>query len=375
MTIIYFIIMLGVVITVHEFGHMIVGKLCGMYVREFSIGWGPKLFQIKGKETAYTLRLIPLGGYTAFVDENVVDEAKYQQKQEKLTSEEAIEDSEQNKSEQSFQVPEHRTFYGSHPLKRIATLIAGPLFNVVLSILIAIGIYVSIGQAYIYPEAIITQVSENSPAMQAGVQAGDKIISYQSNGKTVNVNDSYDILSANIQSSDVITLTIEREGNTITIDVVPTYFEEEQRYIMGITFNQPTVHELTFGECCKKGFEYTIEITVLTVKSIVQLITGKLGLDNLSGTIGIYSYTKEAVSYGFVAYLSLVTSISVSIGIMNLVPLPVFDGGRIVLTFVEMIVGHRLNKKVEEIITYIGLGLIVLLFILTAYLDISKLVK
>ncbi len=412
MTIIFFLLMLGVLIAIHEAGHMLVAKACGMYVREYAIGFGPKIFSRKGKETTYTLRCIPLGGYTALIEsegdnldhdyvvEQFVEKTGYSedeivkllnnlgfnikeavntlQQQEQPISDETAQELLQLAefdSEHPF-IEEKRTFYGAHPLKRLAVLFAGPVSNLILAFLIFIGIYVGIGQTAVYPDAIIGEVNANSPAQQAGIQVGDEIISITfEDGDVVEVTDTYDVSYAiQLHEAQSMTLTINRDGEEITISVTPEYDDEEERYLIGIVFaGEITYESLSVGEAIVAGFEYTVEYIVLTVVSIFQLFTGQLGLENVSGTIGMYTYTEEALSYGFVTYLSLVGAISISLGLMNLVPIPVFDGGKILITIIEMIIGHRVSSKVETALNYFGLAVVLLLFVMVTISDISKL--
>lgn len=360
-TFILFIVMIGILIAFHELGHMLAAKLFNVYVREYAIGFGPKIFSKQGKETLYTLRLIPLGGFTGMIES--------EEEQKQLADE--------SKDDFVSSIPQERTFYGVSPWKRICILIAGPLFNVILASLVFITIFEANPQKVIYPRAVIETVMDDSAAMAAGLLPNDEIIAVKySNGDSVDINTTYDLIINNQLHKGEMTLTVLRNGNEIQINVTPKYDTQQQEYIVGISFaGEAQLVKMSIFEAFKEGINTTAETFVLTVKSVLMLFTGNLGLENVSGTIGMYSYTQEALSYGFLTYLSLVGSISISLAVMNLIPIPVFDGGRVVLTFIEMIIGHRIDKKVENVILYIGMGLILALFILTTVLDISKLFK
>ncbi len=359
MTFILFILMIGILIAFHELGHMLVAKLFNVYVREFAIGFGPKIFSKQGKETLYSLRLIPLGGYTGMIESE--------------EEEKELADQQEGQSER-ITIPRERTFYGINPLKRICILIAGPLFNLLLASLIFVTIFEVNPQKVVYPEAVVASVTENSPAMQAGIQKDDEIIAIEySNGDKVQVDTTYDLLINNQLHKGAYTVTVIRDGQEKKISVTPTYDEKLKEYIIGVIFaGQAQLVKMNFAEAFVQGIKSTGQSVALTIKSVLMLFTGNIGLESVSGTIGMYSYTQEAISYGFLSYLSLVGSISISLAVMNLIPIPVFDGGRVVLTIVEMIIGHRINKKVENIILYIGMGLIFALFILTTVSDITK---
>ncbi|MCR5067870.1 MAG: RIP metalloprotease RseP [Erysipelotrichaceae bacterium] len=373
MTIIYFLIMLGVLIAIHEAGHMLTAKLFNIYVREFAIGFGPVIWKKQGKETLYSIRAIPLGGFTGMIES---EEENVAQKVLEGSSESLESDSEAEQPQKPV-VEESRTFYGAHPLKRIAVLLAGPLANLLLAIIVFVSIFLATGYDVVYPKAVVQQVMPNSAAEEVGIEAGDEIIFITySNGERVHIESTYDVTINNEMHKGEMTVTVLRGDKTVDMKLTPRYDEESGRYLMGIVFSGETQQiKLTAGQAVARGVKYTFEIIGMTAKSIVLLLTGQIGTESISGTIGIYSYTQEAVQYGFISYLSLVGSISVSLGIMNLIPIPVFDGGRIVLTVIEMIVGHRLSKKVEQAVLTVGLVIIALLFILVTYNDIIKLFK
>lgn len=349
-TILSFILMLSVLVGFHEFGHMIVAKIFKIYVKEYSIGMGPKIYSIKGKETEYSLRLLPLGGYCAMIDDINEDEREL--------------------------YPQERTFYNAKGYKRLLTLLAGPVFNLILACLICISVYQINRDIYVYPKATIQMVEENSPAEKAGLQANDTIYKIvYSDGITSNIDDSYDlIINAQVHKGDM-TVCFERNGEKMETVVSPIYNEEEQRTVMGVTFMAPTVKHMNFFEACGEGIDYFFMLLKLTIDSIIMLITGAIPKDNISGTIGIYNYTSEALSYGLESYLLLCGNISISLAIMNLLPIPGLDGGKTIQTIIEMIIGKRLPKKAEEIINYVGLVLILALFIFSNSMDIIKLIK
>ena len=368
--------MLGLLISIHEAGHMLVAKMFNMYVREYSIGFGPVIWKKQGKETLYSLRAIPLGGFTGLIESE--DDNVAQKILEGSTTEEqnnVVEENEESKPE--ILVDESRTFYGAKPWKRILVLLAGPLANLLLACIVFVSIFVANGKDVIYPKAVIQQVMPQSAAMEAGLHAGDEIIKIKySNGDVVEVKSTYDVSLNNQMHKGEMTVTVIRDSSTMDINITPRYDEETKAYMMGIMFaGQPEYRKLSFPQAVGRGISYTFETISLTIKSVAMLLTGQVGMESMAGTIGIYTITEEAVSYGFLTYLSLVGQISVSLGIMNLLPVPVFDGGRILLTLIEMIIGHRLSRKMEDAILTIGLILVLLLFVLVTVSDISKLVK
>jgi regulator of sigma E protease len=360
MNVIYFILILGIIVMFHELGHMLSAKLFGVYVREFSIGFGPKLWSRKGRETVYAVRAVPLGGYTAMVEEE--------------TTPLAYDD--QNRPTEILTVPKERTFYGVAVWKRILILLAGPLFNLLLACLVFTLAFQINGFVNEYPEPVIATVQENSPAQQAGIVAGDRIVKMVfSDGRTVEPETFYDVIAADQNNTEAVTLYLQRGADTLMVTVTPQYDSQSQRYLMGITCGEMVRKELNFFTAIPEGFSYAFEVLDLTVTSVIGLFTGASKLDSLGGTISIYRYTAEAAQYGLVSLLSLCASLSISVGVMNLIPIPLFDGGRILVSLIEWIRGRRISQKAEAAITYVGLALIVLLFLFVTYQDITKLVS
>ncbi|HPW53276.1 MAG TPA: M50 family metallopeptidase [Erysipelotrichaceae bacterium] len=364
MTFVLFILMIGVLIAFHELGHMLAAKAFNIYVSEFAIGFGPKLFSRQGKETLYTVRAIPFGGFTAMVE----DLPKEQEDSEEENS---------SVGEVRKTVPDvdvKRTFYGVSAFKRIIILLAGPVFNFLMAMVIFVSIFNAVRVKTIYPKPVIEKVTENSPAYDAGVMVNDEIIAITySDGTKVEMETIYDIAVNNSLHKGAYTMTILRDGEILEIKVEPIYDEQSKNYMIGVVFaGDITYQKLTFFEATWEGIRHTFESVYLTVKSIIAMITGRIGLENVSGIVGMYSITEESLSYGLLSYFSLVGSISISLCVMNLIPIPIFDGGRILMTLLEVITGRR-DEKLESIVLTISMILVLGLFILITISDIGKL--
>ena len=358
MTVIYFILILGIIIAVHEAGHLLMAKIFGVYVQEFAIGFGPKLFSRKGKETVYSLRAVPLGGFTGMVENETVP-TKF--------------DEEGNPIE-FLSLPKERTFYGIKIWKRIMILLGGPLFNILLACLAFVLAFQINGSINEYPAPVIYEVQKGSAAEQAGLLKDDLITKMVFKDGTVVIPETFeDIIYAKPNNTEEVTIYVTRQGQELSIRVTPRYDEETKNYMLGISCGPLITRRVGFFEAYPLGIKMAFRVVSLTFEAVVGLFTGASGLDSLGGTISMYRYTEEAASYGLVSLISLMASLSVSVGIMNLVPIPVFDGGKIVFAIIEKIIGHRLSEKVENTVNYIGLGMILLLFVLVTYLDITKL--
>lgn len=371
MTAIFYILMIGVLIAVHEAGHMLIAKACNIYVQEYAIGFGPKLFSIKGKETTYTIRLIPLGGFTAMVEQEssqdqiiVVDDEQFEQYQK----EDPLDD--------RYVIKKSRTFYAASPIKRMATLLAGPLFNLLTAIVIFVGIFVYNGGMNVIEDCIISEVVTGMAADQAGVLVNDEVtgITFE-DGSYVPVESYVDFDVAISLHKGNYTIHILRDGQPLEIPLQPQYNEEQKKMMIGVSLaGHVSWQPLTFFQCISEGTKYTFNSIAITIQSVIQMFSGKVDMNNVTGTIGMYTYTEEALSYGFISYLSLVASISISLAIMNLVPIPVLDGGRMLMTVIEMIIGKRLDKRVENALLIAGSILIFGLFIYITFQDIFKMI-
>ena len=349
--------MLGVIISLHELGHLLAAKSFNVYCKEYSFGFGPKLFSYKGKETEYCLRLIPMGGFVAMAGDTDND----------LETKVDIEN-----------LPPERTLTGIAKWKRVIIMMAGIMMNILLAIFIYSMIILRGGQYATSTKPVIVTVQEASPALRAGLKEGDIVnkvefengLSYAPDTylELINFLDVYDGKGPWI-------MTVERNGETIRLDVTPEFNEEQQRYMIGIGFSNQAVEvvKVNLLNCWKYGFEYAMFILKLTFSSFLSLFKGK-NLDSLSGPIGIYSTVSETASLGMDYYIQLIAMVSINVGIVNALPLPIFDGGRVVLLLIEMIIGHPLSEKAQNAVMSASLGLLLLLFMFVMYNDISKLI-
>lgn len=348
--------MLVVILTIHEFGHFVAAKAFGVYCYEFSIGMGPKLYTRKGKETNFSIRALPIGGFVAMAGDD---------------------DSNPDVEKPDYEIPKERTLNGIHPLKRIVIMVAGVLMNFFLAIVIIAITYFSIGYAQEAPKPVISDITVDYPAYKAGLQTGDLVVKAKyENGYAISPS-SFEELSTFLSLFDGngnVTFTVKRNGEKLDIKMKPVFDETEGRYLIGITSSGYEVVEITWSNVFKYTFNYVSEILKLTVMTLVGLFRG-VGFQNISGPIGIFQVTEEAVSYGYTSYLSLIALISLNVAAFNLVPLPIFDGGRIVLTIIEMIIRKPIDKKIENRIMTASVAVLLLLVIFTTFKDIMGVLR
>ena len=351
MTIIYFIILLGVIVCIHEAGHLLAAKKFGVYCFEYSFGMGPVLFQKKGRETVYSIRAIPIGGYVAMAGETDGDELY-----------------------EDVKVPEGRRISDISTWKRIVIMLAGVFMSFVLAWLIFSLIALSNGRYAASPKPVIASVMEGSPAEKAGFAEGDRIIKVSAaGGGSVKPRDFTDMQLFTAQYvEDELIYTADRNGETRELHVTPVYYEDYGTYLIGITGPEAEVFEVNALNCWGYGFQEMASVTRSMINTLRQLVRGR-GLNQLSGPVGIYNVTGEYASYGLLPYLFLIAEISLNVGILNLMPVPVLDGGQVVMVLAEKLIGKPLNQKLKMAVMGVCWAFLIGLMIFITWNDIARL--
>ena len=405
-TIITFLIVFGVLVIVHEFGHFFFAKRSGILVREFSIGMGPKLIAHMGKDgTTYTLRLLPIGGYVRMAgleDEetelspgmplsveltpkNEVRRINVSKKVQlpnsipmELISADLVDDlvikgyvNGDESQEMTYKVQHDATvieengtevriaprdvqFQSAKLGSRILTNFAGPMNNFILTVVLFIALAFLQGGVAVYNTNQIGEVQENSPAATAGLEDNDTILAVD--GKKIS---SWDDLTNTVtkKPGKELTVLIEQDGKEKTVQMTPKTIKS----------NGEKVGQIGVGPYMKTGFGDKV-IGGLTQSS---LFTG-FSLDKLGGPVMMYQMSAEASRAGVKTVIYLMALLSVNLGIVNLLPIPAFDGGKILLNLIEGIRGKPLDPDKEGMITMIGFGFIMLLMILVTWNDIQR---
>lgn len=336
MTIIAAIILFGVLIFIHELGHFLFAKKAGVTIHEFSIGMGPKLFSVERGGTKYSVRLLPLGGYVSMEGED-----------------------EESKDPNSFG---KKTI-----LQRASILIAGPFFNIILAILLLVPVYMSLGIPS--NENVLGKVIENTPAYEVGLKANDKVIEINEQKIT-----TWEDIVKNIHKSDgnEINLKISRDNQTKDIKIKPQK-NEQGNYAIGIM----QTHEKGVFLSIKYAFVSIVDMSKQMFMFVGQLITGTVpgGAGNaVAGPIGVIGIVSNAAKVGIVNLLQIAAVISLNLGILNLLPIPALDGGRLLFLGIEAIRGgKKLDPNKEATINLIGFALLMALMIFVTFKDITRL--
>ena len=345
-SIIIFLLILSVLVMAHELGHFFVAKRFGIRVLEFWIGMGPKLFSFKKGETEYSIRLLPIGGACMF-------------------------DGEDGKTQDGGAGDEH-CFNNASVWARICTVVAGPFMNFILAFVFSVIIV-----NFSYTDLPILQnVEETSPAYEAGLRAGDEIISI--NGERVHLYREIQVISQLNADGDPYEIVAKRDGETFTATFTPYYDEEYGRYFMGIAgceyANMRGLKSIKYGV-------YEVRYAAnSTYKSLLMMLQGKVKSQEMSGIIGIanmvdetYDAVKPAGWANVVLTMtSLATLLSVNLGIINLLPLPALDGGRLVFMLVEVVRGKPVPADKEGMVHAIGFVFFMILMVLLVFNDIRN---
>ncbi|HUV49423.1 MAG TPA: RIP metalloprotease RseP [Anaerolineae bacterium] len=348
-TIFSFVVVLGILIFFHELGHFLVARLFGVGVEKFSLGFGPKLFGKKIGRTEYIVSIMPLGGYVKMVGE------------------------EPNADISPADMPV--SFTHKHVFKRILIVAAGPFFNFLLAAIIFFGIFQSYGAIILKP--VIGDVTEGSPAYQAGLQKDDEII--EIDGLAVK---SWETMAEIITESKgkSLALTVRRVGSSLVLNVIPKqiptksiFGDEINRYVIGITASGATfARELNPFQAFSESIIQTWKISKLVVISIGKMIQGTVSMKTMGGPIMIAEMAGQHAREGATSLVFFIALLSINLGVLNILPIPVLDGGHLIFFFIEAATGRPVSIRVREIAQQAGIFILILLTIFVFYNDISR---
>jgi regulator of sigma E protease len=349
-----FLVVLGILIFFHELGHFLVAKHFGIKVLKFSLGFGPKVLGKKIGETEYLISAIPLGGYVKMLGESDDEE------------------------DPILPEDESKSFSHKPVLQRIAVVGAGPLFNLLLALLIFCASFGFTGMQVLTTE--IGEVREGSPAEKAGLKKGDLIISIDDM-----YTETWPQLKELVQDNrgEPIRVTLLREGQASTVTIIPEidvvkniFGEEIKTPLLGVvsagSFKEIN---LSFLGSLKEGCLKTWDIIKLTCLTVIKLFQGIVSIKTLGGPILIGQMTGQLAEQSWAYLIPFTAVISINLGILNLLPIPILDGGFIIFLLIELVMGRPLNLRKREFAQKLGMGLLVLLMVVVIYNDITRILQ
>ncbi|HXG51953.1 MAG TPA: RIP metalloprotease RseP [candidate division Zixibacteria bacterium] len=338
---------LGVLIVIHEFGHFFLAKMCGVGVVTFSVGFGPKIWRIKRGETEYALSAFPLGGYVKMIGEDPDEEVRGADLE--------------------------RSFAHKSLLKRIAIVGAGPGFNLLLAVVLLSVVFLFYGVPVV--SNLVGSVEPGSPAARAGILEGDRIV--QLNGRPIR---AWEELSSGIKQSGgkPVTVGIQRGGETLSVVIQPAkkqvrtiFGEVREDWIIGIG-SQATLEKGNAGLALARGLEQTYEYSRITLVGLYKMVKGEVSPRNLGGPILIAQMAGQQAQEGLWSFLHFLAVLSINLGVLNLLPIPVLDGGHLLFFLVESVIGRPVELKHREMAQQVGIFLLMLLMIYAFYNDIAR---
>ena len=362
------VVVFGLIVFVHEFGHFIMARLMGVRVNEFALGMGPRLLKFKGKETEYSLRLFPIGGFCSMAGEDAAGGGSV------------------TETDPDVDPNDPRAFFNKKVWRRILIVVAGAAMNLLLGFVVLVTYFavftkpVAEGEPAMYASKIIAQLNEDAPAYQTGLRVGDDVLSI--NGKRVYTN--FDL--ANILQTDEdgkFDFTVRRDGEKVALNGVTFDIEVDEetgtRYLK-YDFKVLGVKKTAWTTVTQAARMET-SVAVMIWRSFGDILTGKYGLNELSGPIGTVEAIGDAavnesdqgISIDWESLLMMTVIITVNVGVLNLLPFPALDGGRLVFLVFEGIFRKKVPPKFEGMVHVIGFVLLLLLMVVVAFSDIWKL--
>lgn len=410
MTLVVFILVLGLLVFIHELGHFLFAKWSGILVREFAIGFGPKLLSKRVGETLYSIRLLPIGGYVRMagedpelieikpgtpvvatindsekIDHLYLYSPKHTEKKQiagqivDLDIEEKlyviIEDESEGQKKYFFDrtailhfdpktelqiAPIDRQFKSKTVGQKAATIFAGPLFNILLTIVLFILFVMMTGVQYL----TVDQVIKGKPADQVGIKAGDQIIAI--NGNKVKTRDGYYYHMVS-DSNHQIDMTILRDGREMVVPIKPHLENGVYQIGVQLVFQKPT-----FFGAVQQGIIQTGEWTMIMLDSFKKLVTGQLSIKSLGGPVQMGHTTGKVAEAGFEPLIKWMALLSLNLAIVNLLPIPALDGSRLIFIALEGIRGRPINPNKESIVHFVGFAFLMVLMLVVTYNDIMK---
>lgn len=332
------ILVFGVLIFIHEFGHFFTARRCGVAIKEFAVGMGPTLFSWKSKkyDTKYALRLFPIGGFVSMVGED--------------------EDSE-----------DENAFCNKSVFKRMIIVVAGAVMNLLLGFVLMMTLVLLQGPI---GSTVVAEFNENSVS-SSQLQVGDEIVKVD--GVRVHSGNEvlYEIMNQGYEPIDIV---VKRDGKKIELNGVVFSTVEEQGATFGVMDFKVKQESRSFPNLIKQTFFRSVSTVKMVYDSLIGLVSGRFGMEAVSGPIGVAEAVGDAAKSSYISFIYIVAILTINLGVVNLLPFPALDGGRFVLLIIEGIRKKPLNRNVEAYINFAGLIILFAFMIFVSFKDIFKLI-
>ncbi len=374
-TILSALLVFSAVIAIHEFGHFAVAKLCGIQVNEFSIGMGPVLWKKNHKGTQYSLRALPVGGFVALEGEESPEsqqaEASRNAREDDFSSSKHDLNILSTESDGEVQKKPAGIPLNEAPVwQRMLVMVAGAVMNFVLGFVVLVVLIAAQNEPI--TSKTIYAIQDGALCGQTGLQAGDKVLAVNGRRCFVANDILYELVRTKAYSAD---FTVLRDGKKVQLPGVQfdTWQDDNGETHMSIGFSVYGL-EKTPGNVLREAGNSVLYYGRIVFTSLVDLVRGRESINNLSGPVGIVSAIGQAASYGWQDLLELLALITVNLGILNLLPFPALDGGKVVFLFIEGVTGHAVPEKLQSVLTLATFGLLFGLMLFATYNDILRLI-
>ena len=342
----YFLIILlvfGILVFIHELGHFLTARLCGVTVREFAIGMGPKIFSWCSKKhgTRYALRLLPIGGFVSMENEDGLDE--------------------------SVDPDDKGAFCNKSVPQRMLITVAGAIMNLLLGFIIMVVIVFATKNLY---STTIARFSEDAISSEK-LMVDDEILKVGRTRVHTWNELAYEIMNKGYEPVDI---TLMRNGERIVVEDVEFFTFEDSGATFGDVDFIPYAEQVSIGNLAKHAYFRSLSTVKMVLDSIKGLLTGRFGMDAVSGPVGVVGVAQEASKQGFMNFLYIIAVLTINLGVFNLIPFPALDGGRFAFLAVEGIRGKPLDRRIESYVNFVGIVILFAFMILVCFKDITKLI-